>query len=256
MARTETYVSAKQSEIAVILTTVVSAGLVIFFGWIADASYWFTVPVGVLFGLLAFACSAILLGTASTQFDPRREDQLLNELRGDDRQLGMLSELNRQEVLRYHDIVTKQADHSFRSGQLAATAGLVAVGVCLWVGLQYDGPNAKAFSGVIAAISTAVAAYINRTYMRMYEKSIDQLSRYFDQPVVTGYYLTAERMAKTDLQEGLRQRIIESVLETAMHITKRESDAPPAKREGSREQGEVEGASSKADAGEGGSAPA
>lgn len=114
MARSEAYVSQRQAEIAVFLTSVISAGLVIFFGWVADASYWFSVPVGVLFGVLAFMCSAILLGTAPRYFDSRREDELINEYRGTDRQLGLLAELNRQEMLRYHDIVTKQAGQSFR----------------------------------------------------------------------------------------------------------------------------------------------
>ncbi|WP_406445421.1 hypothetical protein OHB00_49540 [Streptomyces sp. NBC_00631] len=245
MARSPAYITEKQQNVAVILTSFSAGGLVVFFGWLADASYWFSIPVAVVVFGLTVTVSGLFLGVAWNHFDPHREDQLLNDLRGEDRQLGILSELNRQEVLRYHDIVTRQAAQSFRSGQLAATAGLLVVGVCLWVGLKNDGLYTKGFSGAIAAISTAVSAYINRTYMRMYEKSIDQLSRYFDQPVVTGYYLTAERMAKTSLDQGLRNRIIESVLGTAMHITTRETDPVPRQVGDSLKQGEPKDASGK-----------
>ncbi|MBW8800849.1 MAG: hypothetical protein JF597_47035 [Streptomyces sp.] len=238
MVRSEAQITGRQAEIALAINTVGSAGLVVFFGWLADASYWFSVPVGVVFGFVVFMGSAVLLGTAPTYFDPRREDELIHEYRGTDRQLGLLAELNRQELLRYHDIVTKQAAQSFRAGQLAAGAGLVVIGACLWVGLSDPGFDVKWFSGAIAGVATAVSAYINRTYMHMYEKSIDQLSRYFEQPVVTGYYLTAERMAKADLEEGLRNRIIGSVLGTAMFITTKKSDPAPPTEEHPRERNE------------------
>jgi hypothetical protein len=210
-------------------------------------TYWFSIPVGACVSVLAFICSAFFLGTAPSYFDSSREDQLISELSASERQLGILLELNREQVLRYHDIVTKQADQSFRAGQLAAAAGLVVIGVCLWVGLNHPGADVKWFSGAIAGTGTAVAGYINRTYMRMYEKSIEQLSQYFDQPVVTGYYLTAERMAKVaDLSPDLRDRIIGSVLSTAMHITKKRGD-----EESLQEQGKVKDSPQEADTKEG-----
>ncbi|MBJ6644868.1 hypothetical protein [Streptomyces sp. BSE7-9] len=188
---------------------------------------------------------AILLGGPMPSVSAA-EDNAIETLKKTDPQVGILLEFNRQQVLRYHQIVTKQADHSFRAGQAAAAAGLVVIGVCLWVGLNQPGADVKWFSGAISAVGATVSGFINRTYMRMYEKSIQQLSQYFDQPVVTGYYLTAERMAKSfQSSEDSRNLIIAAVLSSAAHITKR-SSAPTANQEApSKRKGKAKRSGSK-----------
>ncbi|MEU9397455.1 hypothetical protein AB0D86_46700 [Streptomyces sp. NPDC048324] len=198
--------------------------------------------VGFFVGLGLFFIMAYFIIGAPEGYDEAREDRAIDTLTRADPQLGWLLEFNRQQVLRYHQIVTKQASHSFRSGQVAATVGLVAVGVCLWVGLKNPGTEIKWFSGAIAGIGATVSGYINRTYMRMYERSVQQLSQYFDQPVVTGYFLTAERMAKqTSLSPDLQKSIINSVLAAAARI--KDKNIPPNETESNSEEPGAESSS-------------
>ncbi|RKN70757.1 hypothetical protein D7231_17765 [Streptomyces klenkii] len=68
----------------------------------------------------------------------------------------------------------------------------------------------------------------------MYGQTLGQLNRYFEQPVLTSYYLTAERLAtelKNDLEGSMRKRIIEQVLEaSAMLNGQPRPTSPPTKR--------------------------
>ncbi|MFD8440634.1 hypothetical protein ACFV2I_36995 [Streptomyces microflavus] len=237
MAKRRYSANDRQSNIAVILTTAIVGGATVFCGWAAEVTYWYSIPIGIFVSICTFFCSiAILLGSPSPSTSAA-EDDAIETLKRTDPQVGILLEFNRQQVLRYHHIVTKQADHSFRAGQAAAASGLIVMGICLWVGLNQPGADVKWFSGAIAAVGATVSGYINRTYMRMYEKSIQQLSQYFDQPVVTGYYLTAERMAKAfESSEDSRNAIISSVLSSAAHITKRSSSSSAGNEETPKKQ--------------------
>ena len=65
------------------------------------------------------------------------------------------------------------------------------------------------------------SAYLSRTYLLLYRESISQLNRYFDQPVLNSFYLTAERLtAGLDVEhaQAVRQQIIDQVLETSTRI--------------------------------------
>ncbi|MET9791439.1 TRADD-N-associated membrane domain-containing protein [Streptomyces canus] len=190
------------------------------------ASSIFKIGFGLMIGMLVAATS----GTSAPLHDTKREDAALKDLSADDRQFANLLTYNREQILRYHDIVRDQATRSFRAGQRASAAGLLILGVCLWVGLNNKGVEIKWFSGALAAIGTAISTFINRTYMHMYNKSIKQLSEYFDQPVIAGYHLTAERLSKVSaLDKGLRNKIIQSVLLAAAQVSSRkvgESEPP------------------------------
>jgi hypothetical protein len=73
----------------------------------------------------------------------------------------------------------------------------------------------------VATVGAALSGFLNRTYIHMYGQTLGQLNRYFDQPVLTGYYLTAERLAQelADNPEGeMRWLIIQQVLESSAHL--------------------------------------
>ncbi|MGC5400727.1 hypothetical protein ACPXCP_33910 [Streptomyces sp. DT20] len=237
MAKRRYSATDRQTNMAVIVTTATLGGATVFWGWAMEATYWYSIPVGIFVSICTFFCSVALFLGEPAPSTSAAEDRAIETLKETDPQVGVLLEFNRQQVLRYHQIVTKQADHSFRAGQAAAASGLIVMGICLWVGLNQPGVDVKWFSGAIAGVGAAVSGYINRTYMRMYEKSIQQLGQYFDQPVVTGYYLTAERMAKSfESSETSRTAIISAVLGSAAHITKRSSGSTAGNEETPKKQ--------------------
>ncbi|WP_326718078.1 MULTISPECIES: hypothetical protein [unclassified Streptomyces] len=62
--------------------------------------------------------------------------------------------------------------------------------------------------------------------------TLSQLHRYFEQPVLTGYYLTAERLAQglgQDPESEMRRRIIDQILEASARMNNgATSEDPPS----------------------------
>jgi hypothetical protein len=98
-------------------------------------------------------------------------------------------DLNQTQIDEYHRIATDQADRSFRSSQRAMALGLLVIVGCFAAGLYFTNGQPKVFVGAIAGVAAALSAFLNRTYLQMYGQTLSQLNRYFEQPVLTGYYL-------------------------------------------------------------------
>lgn len=130
-------------------------------------------------------------------------------------ELTTLMQLNQDQIKTYHDIVTEQADKSFKSSRIAMGVGMFLL-VCAaiggaWVPLE----QVRWFIGALAAFSTLLSGYLSRTYLTLYKESIGQLNRYFDQPVLNSYYLAAERLIGklgVDHQDTVRRQIISEIL--------------------------------------------
>lgn len=138
------------------------------------------------------------------------------------RGLGNLILANEDQIKRYHDIATEQADRSFKSSQHAAWTGLLLVAACIGAGLIIKTADARWFLAGIGATGSALSGFFNRTYLAMYRESLDQFKHFFDQPVLTSYYLTAERMAETIEEKGgadhaleVRREIVLQILSTS-----------------------------------------
>ncbi|MFE6486982.1 hypothetical protein ACFVGN_29160 [Streptomyces sp. NPDC057757] len=133
-------------------------------------------------------------------------------------ELATLMELNQDQIATYHRIVTQQADKSFKSSRTAMGVGLFLI-VCAAVGGAYvPVEEVRWFIGALAAFSTLLTGYLTKTYLAMYKESIGQLNRYFDQPVLNSFYLTAERLVSgldEEHAQDVRCRIIDEVLATS-----------------------------------------
>ncbi|MFE2736240.1 hypothetical protein [Streptomyces sp. NPDC059349] len=156
--------------------------------------------------------------------------------------LATLLELNQSQIDEYHRIATDQADRSFRSSQRAMGLGLLVIVGCFAAGLYFGNGQTKVFVAAIAGVAAALSAFLNRTYLQMYGQTLSQLNRYFEQPVLTGYYLTAERLAQTlgeDPESEMRRRIIDQVLEASARMNNGasgEEPPPPAKRQAKKKR--------------------
>ncbi|MFD8535103.1 hypothetical protein [Streptomyces rubrogriseus] len=114
--------------------------------------------------------------------------------------------------------------------------GLLIIVGCSAAGLYFANGRTKVFVAAIAGVAAALSAFLNRTYLHMYGQTLSQLDRYFEQPVLTGYYLTAERLAQNlgeDPESEMRRRIIDRVLEASAQMNNGasgEEPPPPVKR--------------------------
>lgn len=153
--------------------------------------------------------------------------------------LGMLLDLNQGQIDEYHRIATYQADRSFRSSQRAMWIGLLVIVACFVAGLYLPTAEAKVFVGALAAVGAALSGFLNRTYLHMYRQTLGQLNRYFDQPVLTSYYLTAERLTEDlpdDQRHEMRRSIIGQVLQTSTQLIGSPNGEQPAARTSRRER--------------------
>ncbi|WP_157878963.1 hypothetical protein [Streptomyces sp. CT34] len=142
-------------------------------------------------------------------------------------------ELNQAQIDEYHGIATDQADRSFRSSQRAMALGLLIIVGCFAAGLYFTGGATKVFVAAIAGVAAALAAFLNRTYLHVYGQTLSQLNRYFERPVLTGCYLTAERLSqglKDDPESDMRRRIIDQVLEAGARMNSGHGPAEPVAR--------------------------
>ncbi|WP_445279661.1 hypothetical protein [Streptomyces sp. DSM 118148] len=133
-------------------------------------------------------------------------------------ELATLMELNQGQIDTYHRIVTQQADKSFRSSRMAMNIGMFLL-VCAAIAVTYVPlDQVRWFIGALAAFSTVLSGYLTKTYLAMYKESIGQLNRYFDQPVLNSFYLTAERLTAgldSEHAQDVRCQIINEVLSTS-----------------------------------------
>ncbi|MFF0183520.1 hypothetical protein [Streptomyces sp. NPDC005244] len=157
-------------------------------------------------------------------------EQALEKLRKTT-ELATLMELNQDQVGRYHRIVTDQADKAFKSSRTAMGVGLFLL-VCAAAGGAYvPVEEVRWFIGALAAFSTLLSGYLSQTYTDLYRRSISQLNRYFDQPVLNSYFLTAERLtAGLDVShaQAVRQQIINEVLASSSRLTEKPPAEAPA----------------------------
>ncbi|MCX4912838.1 hypothetical protein [Streptomyces sp. NBC_00687] len=146
-------------------------------------------------------------------------------------ELATLMELNQGQINEYHRIVTDQADKAFRSSRTAMWVGLALLVAAAIGGAKVPVEEMRWFLAALAAFSTLLSGYLSRTYMVLYRESISQLNRYFDQPVLNSYFLTAERLTDgldVEHAQRVRQQIVDEVLASSSRLTGKPAADPPA----------------------------
>ncbi len=111
-------------------------------------------------------------------------------------QVGVLFDLYSKQIEKYQTETQARAGWSFIFAILAMFSGL---GFVIWGGTVVftSGDWQKVAAGsAISAIGGAVSAYITKTFLDVHRLSLLQLNRYFRQPVLNAYVLTAQRLAE------------------------------------------------------------
>ncbi|WP_405726941.1 hypothetical protein OG607_23750 [Streptomyces sp. NBC_01537] len=124
--------------------------------------------------------------------------------------LATLINVNDDLIRKYHNIATFQADRSFKSSQRAMWSGMGIIMACAIAGIYADAGDTKAFVALLGGVGATLSGFLSRTYLAMHRDALRQMNKYFEQPVLRGYYLTAERLVR-DLQdspEGEMKRLI------------------------------------------------
>ncbi|MGW1894005.1 TRADD-N-associated membrane domain-containing protein [Streptomyces sp. NPDC002004] len=136
-------------------------------------------------------------------------------------ELPALVHFNQALLEKYHGIATRQANKSFVSSLTAMAIGLVALVAAFVASMHYNSQGERIFIGSLAALSTVFVGYISKTFLAVYDRSIQQLNQYFNQPVLNGYFLTAERITERlegPAKDDLTAQIVLDVLETGKQM--------------------------------------
>jgi hypothetical protein len=144
--------------------------------------------------------------------------------------LATLINVNDDLIRKYHNIATFQADRSFHSSQRAMWAGMGIIVACAVSGIWAGTGGAKALVALLGGVGAALSGFLSRTYLAMHRDALRQMNRYFEQPVLRGYYLTAERLVRDldDSPEGrMKQMIAERVLAASDRLLHGAQDAEP-----------------------------
>ena len=106
----------------------------------------------------------------------------------------------------YHKIATSQARAAGRNSQIFTIIGFLALVAGAIVAFSSKDETTKLLIGALASLGSLFSAYITRTFFVPQKAAIDQLYKYWEQPLATGYFLAAERIADIYRQRERRQK--------------------------------------------------
>ncbi|MFD9619718.1 hypothetical protein ACFWB2_20885 [Streptomyces virginiae] len=136
-------------------------------------------------------------------------------------ELASLVNYNRVLLDQYHGIATKQANKSFNSSLGAMVVGLAVLVAAFYASMQFTAAGERIFIGSLAALSTVFVGYLSKTFIAVYDRSLQQLNQYFNQPVLNQYFLSAERIVERinpDLRDELHAEIVRDILATGKQM--------------------------------------
>lgn len=163
------------------------------------------------------------LSTARARFQEEQEREASQGVRAaiseieDGTELPALFRLNRRQIEEFHVLTKGQASSAYVASQIAMSAGLLVLIAGSAVAIAINDPASKATAGALTAIGSLLAGYIGRTFIRTYERTLVQLNHFFEQPLLSSYLLTAERLVgrvSPDNRDELYARLIDQALST------------------------------------------
>lgn len=185
----------------------------------------------LLLAALSSATGLLYYGSLSRYFTPQADrDRRLEQERAyealvQDTELPALLKYNRNQMLEYHAIATRQARTAGRNSQVAISVGFLALLVGAVVIITSPDPVTKITTAGLAALGGVFSGYITKTFFDAHQRAEDKLYRYWEQPLSTSYLLAAERIAKGLSSDGQSTRdkelikLITQVLQLAARPT-------------------------------------
>jgi hypothetical protein len=148
-----------------------------------------------------------------------RAKQASEEL-ADATSLAELLKANRKQIDAYDELARAQSKEAFRNSQVAISIGMSALVVGGLVAVVVPNTTAKITTASLTAIAGALAGYIGKTFLRVYERTQQQLTFFFQQPLINSYVLSAERLIDAHVVEKDREvsRIIDRILAVLVRL--------------------------------------
>ena len=126
--------------------------------------------------------------------------------------LGNLFNLYNKQIERYQEETRSRASWSFYIALIAMSCGFAFM---FWGGQRViTDPRWDhiAAGSLLAAIGGGISAFVTKTFLDVHQLSLQQLNRYFDQPVINDHILMAQRLADGLPDPSARQAAYQQVI--------------------------------------------
>lgn len=123
-----------------------------------------------------------------------------------------LFNLYSKQIEKYQQETRTRATLSFLFAILSMSAGM---GFMFWGGsfiLADPTANHVAAGAAISAIGGGISAYITKTFLDVHKLSLNQLNRYFTQPVINDHIVMAQRLAEDVKDDEVRKKSYEKIV--------------------------------------------
>jgi hypothetical protein len=117
-----------------------------------------------------------------------------------------------KQIGKYQQETRTRATLSFLFAILSMSAGM---GFMFWGGsfiLADPNANRVAAGAAISAIGGGISAYITTTFLDVHKLSLNQLNRYFTQPVINDHIVMAQRLAEDVRDDEVRKKSYEKIV--------------------------------------------
>jgi hypothetical protein len=205
------------------------------YGLVQDELTWATIGAFVaMAAVLPPRLTALTVGGASIELVEQRardeQDALVEDLRKVEGipDFPTLLDFNVRQMRVYQDLSTGQARSSYRRSQAAFGVGLALIAAAVLLAFIGNDTATKIAASGAAGLGGGLSAYISRTYLKVYERTLDQLNFYYRQPLVNSYLLTAERLIMYSMPHGQRDAAFERLLDEVLRSA-RSLDLAPAR---------------------------
>jgi hypothetical protein len=129
---------------------------------------------------------------------------------------------NRKQMEAYDELARVQARESFRNSQIAIAVGLFVLVSGAFVALLVDTTASKVTTATLTALGGLLSGYISKTFLRVYERAQQQLTFFFQQPLINSYILAADRLIERMDNDRDKEfsRVVGHVMEVLVQLPK------------------------------------
>jgi hypothetical protein len=180
---------------------------------------------GFLFFVIAFALPSIRKARRllrQREEGARQKAREASDELSDATKLTELLKANRKQMEAYDELARVQARESFRNSQIAIAIGLFVLVSGAFVALLVDSTASKVTTATLTGLGGLLSGYISRTFLRVYERAQQQLTFFFQQPLINSYILAADRLIDR-MQEDAKKdkefsRVVGHVLQVLIQL--------------------------------------
>jgi hypothetical protein len=173
----------------------------------------------IVTGLGLFTAATMYISSARSRYEERlakaEAEEALDRLTSA-MELKDLLLVNRKQMQAYDALARGQAASSYRIAQIAIAVGLIVLVGGSIIAIAAQDETTKITTAALTAIGGAIAGYIGRTFLVTYQRALDQLNFYFEQPLITSYILTVERIAgdiSPERQDEIKDKVISRIMD-------------------------------------------